>query len=103
IWIRRIEPPGYGISDLLDTSYRTYWVRHIDLLWYGVLGSLGTAYWATPIRCFVHLEYGVLAGSVLFLIFDQSIIYNVYTDVDMAYSSKSGNGLLIRQSLGYVV
>ncbi|GJT78664.1 putative reverse transcriptase domain-containing protein [Tanacetum coccineum] len=63
IWIRRIGPPGYGVSDLLDTAYQTYWVRRIELL---------------------------------------RIIYDVYTDVDTAYSSKSGNGLLIRQSLGYV-
>ncbi|GKE21746.1 hypothetical protein Tco_1433258, partial [Tanacetum coccineum] len=37
------------------------------------------------------LGYGVLAESMLFLIFDQSIIYDVYTDVDTEYSSKSGN------------
>ncbi|GKA40872.1 hypothetical protein Tco_0733465 [Tanacetum coccineum] len=42
IWIRRIGPPGYGVSDLLDMAYRTYWVRRIELLRYGVLGSLGT-------------------------------------------------------------
>ncbi|GKB11569.1 hypothetical protein Tco_0845492 [Tanacetum coccineum] len=47
VWIRRIGPPGYGVSDLLDTAYRTYWVRRIELLRYGVLGSLGAAYWAT--------------------------------------------------------
>ncbi|GJX26173.1 hypothetical protein Tco_0232469 [Tanacetum coccineum] len=58
--------PGYGISDLL-----------------------GTAYWATPVRRIELLGYGVLAESVLFLIFDQSIIYDVYTDVGTAYSSKS--------------
>ncbi|GJY20232.1 RNA-directed DNA polymerase, eukaryota, reverse transcriptase zinc-binding domain protein, partial [Tanacetum coccineum] len=100
VCIRRIGPLGYDVSDLLNMAYRTYWVRRIELLRYGVLGSLGTAYWATPVRCFVHLGYGVLAGSVLFLIFDQSIIYDVYTNVDTAYSSKSGNGLLIRQSCG---
>ncbi|GKC61029.1 hypothetical protein Tco_1088627 [Tanacetum coccineum] len=48
--IRRIGPPGYGVSDLLDTAYRTYWVRRIELLRYGVLGSLGTAYWASWVR-----------------------------------------------------
>ncbi|GJX89590.1 hypothetical protein Tco_0341604 [Tanacetum coccineum] len=37
------------------------------------------------------LGYGVLAESVLFLIFDKSIIYGVSADVDTAYSSKSGN------------
>ncbi|GJT55265.1 hypothetical protein Tco_0990319 [Tanacetum coccineum] len=88
-WIRRIGPPGYGVSDLLDMAYRTYWVRHIELLWYSVLGSLGTAYWL--------FGYGELAENVLFMVFDQSIIYDVYTDVDTAYSSKSGNGLLIRR------
>ncbi|GKF59223.1 hypothetical protein Tco_0176009, partial [Tanacetum coccineum] len=103
VWIRRIGPLGYGVSDLLYMAYRTYWVRRIEFLRYGVLGFLDTAYWATLVRCFVHLRYSVLAESVLFLIFDQSIIYDVYTDVDMAYSSKLGNGLLIRQSLGYVV
>nr|GEV40436.1 hypothetical protein [Tanacetum cinerariifolium] len=82
----------YDVSDLLDTAYQTYGdgvlsssVRRIGLLRYGVLYIMGTAYWV--------LGYGVLAESVLFLIFDQSIIYDVYTDVDMAYSSKSGNGL----------
>ncbi|GJZ70444.1 hypothetical protein Tco_0633994 [Tanacetum coccineum] len=87
IWIRRIKPSGYGISDLLDTAYQTYSVQRIELLRYGVLGSLGTEYWATPERCFLHL----------------GILYDVYTDVDTAYSSKSGNGLLIRQSLEYIV
>ncbi|GJX74450.1 RNA-directed DNA polymerase, eukaryota, reverse transcriptase zinc-binding domain protein [Tanacetum coccineum] len=82
-WILRIGPPGYGVSDLLSYSGMVYcisWVRRIELL-----------------------GYRVLAENVLFLIFDQSIIYNVYTDVDTSYSSKSGNGLLIRQSLGCVV
>ncbi|GKF95021.1 hypothetical protein Tco_0284721, partial [Tanacetum coccineum] len=46
-----------------------------------------------PVRCIGVLGYGVLAESVIFLIFDQSIIYGVYTDVDTTYSSKSGNGL----------
>ncbi|GJR06803.1 hypothetical protein Tco_0529787 [Tanacetum coccineum] len=96
VWIRRIGPPGYGVLDLLDTAYRAYWVRRIELLRYGVLGSLGTAYWASWVWHIVHLGYGVLAESVLFLIFDQSIIYHVDTDVDMAYFSKSDNGLLIR-------
>ncbi|GJT98502.1 hypothetical protein Tco_1094020 [Tanacetum coccineum] len=45
IWIRRIKPSGYGISDLLDTAYQTYSVQRIELLRYGVLGSLGTEYW----------------------------------------------------------
>ncbi|GKA26174.1 hypothetical protein Tco_0712283, partial [Tanacetum coccineum] len=107
-WILRIGPPGYGVSDLL----------RIELLQYGVLGSLGTAYWLfgygvlsysgtvyciSWVRRIELLGYRVLAENVLFLIFDQSIIYNVYTDVDTSYSSKSGNGLLIRQSLGCVV
>ncbi|GKC39217.1 hypothetical protein Tco_1051601 [Tanacetum coccineum] len=113
-----VKEIGYGVSDLLDTAYRTYSVRRIELLRYGVLGSLGTTYWLfgygvlsysgtvyciSWVRRIELLGYGVLAESVLFLIFDQSIIYDVYTDVDTAYSSKSGNGLLIRQSLGYVV
>ncbi|GJW86688.1 hypothetical protein Tco_0162028 [Tanacetum coccineum] len=115
----------------MDTAYRTSWIRHIGPIGYGVSDLLGTAYWATPVRCIgvfgygvlAHwvwrigctvfctswvwrielLGYGVLAESVLFLIFDQSIIYDVYTNVDTVYSSKSSNGLLIRQSLGYVV
>ncbi|GJT50972.1 zinc finger, CCHC-type containing protein [Tanacetum coccineum] len=36
-----VEMPRYGVSDLLDTAYRTYWVWHIELLQYSVLGSLG--------------------------------------------------------------
>ncbi|GJX13462.1 hypothetical protein Tco_0205220 [Tanacetum coccineum] len=101
---------GYDVSDILDTVYQTYWVRCIGLLRYGVLahwvrhiGSLGTVFCTSWVRCSVHLGYRVLAESVLFLIFDQCIIYDVYTDVDTVYSSKSGNGLLIRQSLGDVV
>ncbi|GKB32318.1 hypothetical protein Tco_0871719 [Tanacetum coccineum] len=47
VWIRRIGPPGYGVSDLLDTAYRTYWVRRIGLLRYGVLYILGTDYRAS--------------------------------------------------------
>ncbi|GKB26768.1 hypothetical protein Tco_0866169 [Tanacetum coccineum] len=86
---------GYGVSDLLDRAYRTYWVRHIELLGYGVLGSLGMAYWL--------FGYGELAENVFLMVFDQSIIYGVSADVDTAYSSKSSNGLLIRQSLGYVI
>ncbi|GJV36081.1 hypothetical protein Tco_1408558 [Tanacetum coccineum] len=73
------------------------------LIGYDVLSSSGTVYWGPWVRRIRLLGYGVLAESVLFLIFDQSIIYDVYTDVDMAYSSKSCNDLLIRQSLGYVV
>ncbi|GJR28448.1 hypothetical protein Tco_1104680 [Tanacetum coccineum] len=45
----------------------------------------------------------LLAEKVLFLIVDQSIIYGVSTNVDTAYSSKSGDGLLVHQGLGYVV
>ncbi|GJY90283.1 hypothetical protein Tco_0505479, partial [Tanacetum coccineum] len=86
IWIRHIGHPGYGVSDLLGMAYWATPVRRI--------GSLGTV--------FCTSWYIVLAESVLFLISDQSIIYDVYTDVDTAYSSKSGNGLLIRQSLGDV-
>ncbi|GJX76570.1 hypothetical protein Tco_0323381 [Tanacetum coccineum] len=94
-WIRRIGPIGYGVSDLLGTAYWATPVRRI--------GSLGMVFCTSWVRRIELLGYGVLAESVLFLIFDQSIIYDVYTDVDTAYSSKSGNGLLIRQSLGYVV
>ncbi|GKG10345.1 hypothetical protein Tco_0341745, partial [Tanacetum coccineum] len=108
----------YGVLDLLDTAYRTSLIWRIRLIGYDVLGSSGTVYWGpwygvlgysgmvfctSWILRIELLRYGVLAESVLFLIFDQSIIYDVYTDVDTTYSSKSGNGLLIRQSLGYVV
>ncbi|GKB84787.1 hypothetical protein Tco_0957059 [Tanacetum coccineum] len=109
-WIRRIRPIGYGVSDLLGTAYWATPVRCIGVLGYGVLahwvrriGSLGKVFCISWVRRIELLRYRVLAKSVLFLIFDQSIIYDVYTDVDMAYSSKSGNGLLICQSLGYVV
>ncbi|GJZ86054.1 hypothetical protein Tco_0657664 [Tanacetum coccineum] len=110
IWIRRIGHPGYGVSDLLGTAYQTYWVRRIGLLRYGVLahwvrriGSLGTVFCTSWVRRIELLGYGVLAESVLFLIFDQSIIYDLYTDVDMAYSSKSGNGFFDSSKVGYVV
>nr|GEX01355.1 hypothetical protein [Tanacetum cinerariifolium] len=89
--IRRIKPYGYGISDLLDTSYPTYWVWHIELLRYGVLVSLGTAYWL--------FGYEELAENVLLMVFDRSIIYGVSVDVDTAYSSKSCNGLEFFKSL----
>ncbi|GJW89146.1 reverse transcriptase domain-containing protein [Tanacetum coccineum] len=81
-----------------------YWatpVRCFGVLGYGILGYSGKVFCTSWVWRIELLGYGVLAESVLFLIFDQSIIYDVYTDVDTAYSSKSGNGLLIRQSLGY--
>ncbi|GJR94739.1 hypothetical protein Tco_0266913 [Tanacetum coccineum] len=62
-----------GVSELLGYG-------RIEPLWYSVLGP-----WVRRIRL---LGYGVLAKSVIFLIFDQSIIYDVYTDVDTAYSLK---------------
>ncbi|GKF33334.1 hypothetical protein Tco_0106534, partial [Tanacetum coccineum] len=99
-WIRRIRPIGYSVPDLLGTAYWATPVRRIGSLgmayWlfgYGVLHILDTAYRASSVRRIELLGYGVLAKNVLFLIFDQSIIYDVYTDVDMAYSSKSCNGL----------
>ncbi|GKD74516.1 hypothetical protein Tco_1332798, partial [Tanacetum coccineum] len=95
VWIRRIGPPVYGVSDLLDTAYQTYWVRRIELLRYGVLRSLGTVYW--------HFGYGELAENVLLMVFDQSIIYGVSADVDMAYSSKSCNGLEFFKVIRYGV
>ncbi|GJZ39802.1 hypothetical protein Tco_0586365 [Tanacetum coccineum] len=97
-WIRRIGPPRYGVSDLLGTAYWATPVRCIGVLGYGVLGYSGTVFCTSWVRRIELLGYGVLAESVLFLIFDQSIIYDVYTDVDTAYSSKSGNDLLIRQN-----
>nr|GEV65698.1 hypothetical protein [Tanacetum cinerariifolium] len=60
---------GYGVSDLLDTAYRTSSVRRIELIRYGILSSSCTMYWGP--------WYGVLS----------------FLDVDTAYSSKSGNGL----------
>ncbi|GJS24200.1 hypothetical protein Tco_0452832 [Tanacetum coccineum] len=75
----------------MDTAYPTSWIRHIEHLRYGVLGSLGTTYWL--------FGYGELAENVLLMVFDQSIIYGVYTNVDTTYSSKSGNDLLIRQAI----
>ncbi|GJY37391.1 hypothetical protein Tco_0422769 [Tanacetum coccineum] len=93
--VRRIGPIGYGVLSYSGTVYWGPWVRRIS--------SLGMVFCTSWVRRIELLGYGVLAKSVLFLIFDESIIYNVYTDMDTAYSSKSGNGLLIRQSLGYVV
>ncbi|GJT22457.1 hypothetical protein Tco_0892394 [Tanacetum coccineum] len=81
-WIRRIGPIGYGVLGYSGTVYWGPWVRRI--------GSLGTVFCTSWVRRIELLGYGVLAESVLFLIFDQSIIYGVYTDVDTAYSSKSG-------------
>ncbi|GKD29901.1 hypothetical protein Tco_1240679 [Tanacetum coccineum] len=65
-------------------------------LYRGIIGSL--MYLTSNRPDFIYAvclcaRYGVLAESVLFLIFDQIIIYGVYTDVDTTYSSKSGNGL----------
>ncbi|GJS90526.1 hypothetical protein Tco_0773162 [Tanacetum coccineum] len=94
---------GYGVSDLLDMAYRAPLVWRIRLLWYDVLSYSGMVFCTSWVRRIELLGYGVLAESVIFLIFDQSIIYDVNTDVDTAYSSKSCNGLLTRQSLGYVV
>ncbi|GJY50744.1 hypothetical protein Tco_0441591 [Tanacetum coccineum] len=102
-WIRRIRPPRYGLSDLLGTTYWATPVRCFGVLGYGILGYSGTVFCTSWVRRIELLGYGVLAESVLFLIFDQSIIYDVYTDVDTSYSSKLDNGLLIHQSLGYVV
>ncbi|GJR18806.1 hypothetical protein Tco_0967333 [Tanacetum coccineum] len=95
VWIRRIEPPGYGVSDLLDMVYQTYWVRRIELIRYDVLGSLGMVYWL--------FGYGELAKNVLLMVFDQSIIYDVSADVDTAYSSKSSNGLEFFKVIRYDV
>ncbi|GJT64090.1 hypothetical protein Tco_1015570 [Tanacetum coccineum] len=78
VWIWRIGPPGYGVSDLLDTAYRTYWVWRIELLRYGVLGSLATAYWATPdvgeqyhLDCFLELQMMIVLDE-LFLDFSSA-------------------------------
>ncbi|GKF21887.1 hypothetical protein Tco_0070525, partial [Tanacetum coccineum] len=95
VWIRRIGPPGYGVSDILDTAYRTYWVRRIEFLRYGVLESLGTAYWL--------FGYRELAKNVLLMVFDQSIIYGASVDVGTAYFSKSGNGLEFFKFIRYGV
>ncbi|GJU91093.1 putative ribonuclease H-like domain-containing protein [Tanacetum coccineum] len=72
-------------GDFKETS----WIRRIRLIGYGVLSSSVTVYWGPLVRRIGLLGYGVLAKSVHFLIFDQSIIYDVYADVDTAYSSKS--------------
>ncbi|GJY37711.1 hypothetical protein Tco_0424075 [Tanacetum coccineum] len=87
VWIRRIGPPRYSISDLFGMVYLLFGLGVLGSLgmayWlfrYGVLGFLGTAYWL--------FGYGELAENVLLMIFDQSIIYGVSADVDTAYSSK---------------
>ncbi|GJY96804.1 hypothetical protein Tco_0513714 [Tanacetum coccineum] len=59
----------------MDTRYRTSWILRIGPPRYGVSDLLE------------------LAENVLLMVFDQSIIYGVSTDVDTAYSSKSDNGL----------
>nr|GEU29972.1 hypothetical protein [Tanacetum cinerariifolium] len=91
----------YGVLEL-NTAYRgcLAWALRIKysrifLSWYGygISELLDTAYRAPPVRRIELLGYEVLAKSVLFLIIDQSIIYDVYTDVDTAYSSKLGNCL----------
>ncbi|GJS82383.1 hypothetical protein Tco_0748924 [Tanacetum coccineum] len=97
VWLRRIRPPVYGVSDLyLDKgTFRAYGYKACWLFGYGVLGSLGTAYWL--------FGYGELAENVLLMIFDQSIIYGVSADVDTTYSSKSGNGLVFFKVIRYGV
>ncbi|GJX56606.1 hypothetical protein Tco_0286503 [Tanacetum coccineum] len=94
-WIRRIGPIWYNVSDLLGTTYRAPPVRCIGVLGYGVLYIMGTAYWL--------FGYGELAENVLLMVFDQSIIYGVSTDVDTTYSSKSGNGLEFFKVIRYGV
>ncbi|GJW38920.1 zinc finger BED domain-containing protein RICESLEEPER 2 [Tanacetum coccineum] len=84
-----------SLSDM-DTAYRTSSIRRIRLIGYGVLSSSGMVYWGPWVRRIGLLGYGVLAESMLFLTFNHSVIYDVYTDVDTAYSLKLGNGLLIR-------
>ncbi|GKB63588.1 hypothetical protein Tco_0919774 [Tanacetum coccineum] len=69
----------------MDTAYRTSSIRHIRHIRYGVSGYSDTAYWL--------IGYGELAQNVFLMVFDQSIIYDISVDVDMVYSSKSGNGL----------
>ncbi|GJZ33361.1 hypothetical protein Tco_0578797 [Tanacetum coccineum] len=65
-------------------AHRAPPVRCIGVLGYGVLYIMGMAY-----SLFGH---GELDENVLLMVFNQSIIYRVSTDVDTAYSSKSGNG-----------
>ncbi|GKD36840.1 hypothetical protein Tco_1257047 [Tanacetum coccineum] len=77
----------------LDTAYQISWIRRIGLIGYGVLSFSSTVFYTSWVRRIGLLGYGVLAENVLFLIFDQGIIYDVYTDVDTTYSSKSSNGL----------
>ncbi|GJS83719.1 hypothetical protein Tco_0750260 [Tanacetum coccineum] len=96
----------YGVSKV-NTAYWMTWrglqEENIQeflelLLRYGILGSLGMAYWL-----FRYIE---LVENVLLMVFDHSIIYGVFADVDTAYSSKSSNGPLARQVLdthGYAV
>nr|GEV18641.1 hypothetical protein [Tanacetum cinerariifolium] len=81
------------VSELLDTVYRAPLVQCIVHIGYGVLGYSGMVFCTSWVQRIELLRYEVLAKSVIFLIFDQSIRYYVYTDVDTVYSSKSGNGL----------
>ncbi|GJU68953.1 hypothetical protein Tco_1255212 [Tanacetum coccineum] len=93
-WIRRIGPIGYGVSDLLGMAHRAPPVRCIGVLGYGVLYIMGMAY-----SLFGH---GELDENVLLMVFNQSIIYRVSTDVDTAYSSKSGNGREFFKVIRYI-
>ncbi|GJW18797.1 putative reverse transcriptase domain-containing protein [Tanacetum coccineum] len=84
--------------DLLCSSDRflidlvLIWIRRIRHPGYGVSDLLGTAYWATPVR-----RIGSLGTT--YWLFGYDVLYIL----DTTYSSKSGNGLLIRQSLGYLI
>ncbi|GJT85642.1 hypothetical protein Tco_1067359 [Tanacetum coccineum] len=80
---------------LRDMAYQTSFKRRIGLY-------LGTAYRAPPYGVFgvLVITYRLLGKEywlkLYFSDIDQVIIFDEYTDVDTAYSSKSGNGLLIR-------
>ncbi|GJY29022.1 putative reverse transcriptase domain, reverse transcriptase zinc-binding domain protein [Tanacetum coccineum] len=83
----------------MDTAYRTSWIRRIRPIGYGVL--------STPVGCIGVLGYGVLAHWIRHIgSFDTAYWlfgYGVLYILDTAYSLKLGNGLLIRQSLGYIL
>nr|GEX79600.1 hypothetical protein [Tanacetum cinerariifolium] len=91
------KPVDYAVLNQLSQDFETRFVPQTKL-------SAEQAFWyqnyvnseepnpstkPTQVESIELLGYGVLAESMHFLIFDQSIIYDVYTDVDAPYSLKS--------------
>ncbi|GJX89173.1 hypothetical protein Tco_0341187 [Tanacetum coccineum] len=70
----------------LNTAYKVFWIRCIGSFHHGGFCEVRARI------CRIRIcEYSVLMYDQLVLGVDQSIIYSVSVDVDMVYSSKSGN------------